>query len=353
MAEAAFRNRLAELGAAPVYDTWLGARKGHAVICKNGHACHPTPDAIRAGNGPCNTCAGTNSAAAERNYKVRLAELGAAPAWTAWIGAAKPHKVMCPQGHECSPIPSGVMGGKGLCRTCARLDPLVAEVAFRRRLDELGVVAEWATWRGNHAKYQATCAAGHECWPRPDHLRRGDGPCRACGKCDPVEAEAQTRRRLEASGFTPAWEQWVGAGRPHKVACPAGHEFPMYPSALARRGCTCPHCAGTTPEAIESVFRDAVVRQGATPAWGSWLGSSQGHRVICKNGHVVYPRPNGVGQGRGVCRFCKGRAWDVFYVVVNDVKRELKFGITSGDPRGRLAVHRNRGFSHVALIAAT
>lgn len=120
MAEDAFRTRLAELGATPVYERWLGARKAHAVACKNGHTCSPTPDAIRRGNGPCSVCAGNNSAAAEVAYRLRLAELGATPGWTAWSGSNKPHKVICRLGHECSPRPGGVMQGRGLCRACAR-----------------------------------------------------------------------------------------------------------------------------------------------------------------------------------------------------------------------------------------
>jgi len=245
------------------------------------------------------------------------------------------------------------MAGKGVCRICAQIDPATAEAAFRERLEELGITIEWDRWRGARTKYKATCAAGHECWPRPDELKRGGGGCRACAGSDPGYAEALARQRLKALGFTPAWNQWPGVTRPVKAICPAGHECAVYTSALGSRKYECPDCAGTSLAAVQAAFRESVIRQGATPAWDKWLGAVQGHKVICKNGHECWPTPNSIQQGKGVCRFCKGKDWDVFYIVVNEGKREVKFGITSGNPRGRLAVHRNRGYSRVVLVAAS
>ncbi|MFE0651021.1 hypothetical protein ACFVZH_20770 [Streptomyces sp. NPDC059534] len=41
----------------------------------------------------------------------------------------------------------------------------------------------------------------------------------------------------------------------------------------------------------------------------------------------------------------------MFYVVVDDLNEIVKFGITSGDPRPRLAVHARDGFDHVIRLA--
>ena len=174
-----------------------------------------------------------------------------------------------------------------------------------------------------------------------------------CVGQDPVHAEALARERLEALGFAPAWEQWLGVSRPHKAICPAGHECQVYLSGLGRKSYECPDCAGTSLAAIQAAFNEAVIRQGATPAWDQWLGAVKGHKVICKNGHECYPRPNDVQQGKGVCRFCAGKGWDVYYIVVNDEEEIVKFGITSGNPRARLGYHRNRGFLRAVLVTAT
>lgn len=81
-----------------------------------------------------------------------------------------------------------------------------------------------------------------------------------------------------------------------------------------------------------------------------WLGGRIPHRVRCANGHVGSPRPNDVLQGQGICAACVGKAWDVFYVVVDEEADVLKFGITTGDPRPRLKDHRAEGFSEVERL---
>ncbi|BBC30035.1 hypothetical protein SGFS_013290 [Streptomyces graminofaciens] len=47
---------------------------------------------------------------------------------------------------------------------------------------------------------------------------------------------------------------------------------------------------------------------------------------------------------------CAGKAWDVFYVVVDEINDTIKFGITSGDPRPRLGMHARDGFGDVVRL---
>jgi hypothetical protein len=42
--------------------------------------------------------------------------------------------------------------------------------------------------------------------------------------------------------------------------------------------------------------------------------------------------------------------WDVFYVVANRPAARIKFGITSGDPRPRLTVHRRSGYEEILRL---
>jgi len=42
--------------------------------------------------------------------------------------------------------------------------------------------------------------------------------------------------------------------------------------------------------------------------------------------------------------------WDVFYVVATDPLAQIKFGITSGDPRPRLRRHKADGYSQRILV---
>src|SRR3546814_17597786 len=61
--------------------------------------------------------------------------------------------------------------------------------------------------------------------------------------------------------------------------------------------------------------------------------------------------PNKVtSRNRVPCRRCSHRAWDVFYVVQDELNDVIKFGITSGNPKQRLAVHERDGFDQVVRI---
>ncbi|MGJ3558899.1 hypothetical protein ACR6C2_07935 [Streptomyces sp. INA 01156] len=71
-------------------------------------------------------------AAAKAEFLARLAELDATLLEPEWLGARKPHRVRCAQGHECTPRPTDTRRGIGICRTCAGQDTRVAEAAFRR-----------------------------------------------------------------------------------------------------------------------------------------------------------------------------------------------------------------------------
>jgi hypothetical protein len=66
---------------------------------------------------------------------------------------------------------------------------------------------------------------------------------------------------------------------------------------------------------------------------------------MCRNGHLCSPTPNNIQRGQGACAACAGKVWDVFYVVANPTTGHVKFGITSGDPGGRLGVHRGAGYT--------
>ena len=163
-----------------------------------------------------------------------------------------------------------------------------------------------------------------------------------------VAAEAVFRARVVELGGVVVEPSWLGVNRPHRVRCAAGHECNPHPSGLRRRGVgLCRVCAGNDPVAAEAAFRARVVELGGVVVEPSWLGSQVPHRVRCAAGHECNPRPDGVAQGVGICRLCRGMVWDRFYVVVNRSAARLKFGITSGEGRYRFSAHRYAGYSEV------
>jgi hypothetical protein len=54
-------------------------------------------------------------------------------------------------------------------------------------------------------------------------------------------------------------------------------------------------------------------------------------------------------DGGGICAACAGREWDVLYVVTDDLG-VVKFGITSGDARPRLRVHKRDGLDQIVRL---
>ena len=282
---AAFRARLAELGATLLEPEWLGAIQNHHVRCAAGHDCQVRPHDVQRGQGGCRVCAGNDPMTAWAAFRARLDELGAQLLEPEWLGANRRHHVRCAEGHDRWARPHDVQQGEGICRVCTGRDPAAAEAGFRSRLAKLGAIPLYTEWRGADRKHRVRCAAGHDCWPAPGHVQQGKGICLVCVRHDPATAEANFRARLAELGATPRYTEWLGSDRPHRVRCPAGHDCQV--------------------------------------------------------------RPASVGQGRGVCLTCAGKTWDVFYVVAHASEPRVKFGITSGDPRDRLSTHRRAGYISV------
>jgi hypothetical protein len=112
----------------------------------------------------------------------------------------------------------------------------------------------------------------------------------------------------------------------------------------------CRRCAGLSPADAAPAFRARVEELGGTVLEPVWLGANAAHRVRCAAGHETRPYPTSLQQGGGLCRVCAGKAWDRFYVVAG--LELVKLGITSGDPRPRLARHARAGAGEVLRLLA-
>lgn len=355
-AEAAFRDRLDELGATLLEPSWLGANTPHRVRCAAGHDCAPRPASVRKGGGVCVTCAGKDPRVAEAAFRARLAEMGATLLEPTWLGSMVPHRVRCAVGHDWTPRPGNVRKG-ATCRACAGKDPKASEAAFRARLMELGATLLESSWLGGKTPHRVRCAAGHMYTPRPGDLQRGRGACPTCAgrnpqpgvRLNPQQAEAAFLARLADLGATLLEPSWLGNVTPHRVRCSAGHDCTPRPYNVRSGEGICRTCVGKDPRVAEASFRARLAELGATLLEPAWLGANTPHRVRCSAGHDCTPRPSNIRDGDGLCRACAKRAWDALYVVTDDLD-VVKFGITSGDPRPRLRVHRRNGLDQVIRL---
>lgn len=289
------------------------------------------------------------SQAAWDTFRRRVAELGGEVVEPQWLGNRIPHRVLCRQGHRCSPRPGDLLRGQGVCRVCVGHDSQKPQAEFKARLGALGATLLEPQWLGIHKGHRVLCAAGHECTPRPTSVRRGQGICRTCAGKDSQAAWAAFIERVQEVGGTVLEPRWLGSGTPHRVRCIKGHESRPRPDNVQKWG-ICRACAGNDTHMAEAAFRERLASLSAVLLEPHWLGASVPHRVQCALGHTSKPRPHGVLQGSGICRVCAGKAWDIFYVVADDENDVVKFGITSGDPRPRLRRHAYNGLTTVIRL---
>jgi hypothetical protein len=344
-----FRDRVAELGGEVLEPRWLGRQVPHRCRCGRGHECRPTPNNALSW-GICQTCAGNDSDAAWENFRQRIAELGGEVLETAWLGNNVRHRCRCAAGHECMPRPGHVQQGRGICRICAGRDPAISRKLFYDRVAELGGVVLEPEWLGSKVPHLCRCAAGHECRPRPDSIRAGQGMCQVCANRDPAVARENFYRRIAELGGLVLEQRWLGSQVPHLCRCVAGHECMPAPGNVRQGHSMCRTCAGRDSEAAWENFRKQVAGLGGEVLELGWLGTDIPHHCRCPRGHECRPRPNSIRRGQGMCRACTDWEQDVVYVVRNPATCCVKFGITKNDGRARLGDHRGAGFTQVVCL---
>lgn len=298
------------------------------------------------------------AAAAWAAFRHRVAELGGEVLEPSWLGSKSPHRVRCAAGHDATPTPSNVNAGVGLCAPCAGQDADAAAAAFRRRVTELGGILLEPAWLGSRHPHRVRCAGGHDLAVRPRYVRQAPivcPPCRQESRTAPPRprradvAWSAFRARVAELGGTVIEAAWLGSKAPHRVRCAAGHESSPTPETAMKTGKgICRTCAGQDSAEAWQAFRRRVAELGGAVIEPAWLGNATPHRVRCPEGHAAAPLPNNVLRGKGLCRRCVGATWDAFYVVTGP--ETVKFGITSGDPRPRLATHRTDGLPSVVRL---
>jgi hypothetical protein len=277
-AEQAFQASLSKMSATLLEPAWLGSSKPHRVRCAAGHICTPAPNHVKQGIGICHTCAGLDPAVACANFKAAVASQGGVVLEPTWLGIHKPHRVRCAVGHMCAPRPHRVQQGGGLCRICANHDPATAWSNFKNAIAVLGGVVLEPTWLGAHAPHRVRCVAGHECTPTPTQVRSGKGICRICAKKDPAVAWANFKANVALQGGKVLEPAWLGNNKPHLVLCAAGHHCSPAPANIHSGQGICGACArsGFDPSSPALIYLVTHTRLGAHKIG---IGATNGRRV--------------------------------------------------------------------------
>jgi hypothetical protein len=178
---------------------------------------------------------------------------------------------------------------------------------FRERVAGQGGRVLEVEWLGAVKPHRCLCAAGHECQPRPNDTQRGKGLCPICAGHDSATAWAEFQERVARQGGRVLEMEWLGARTPHRCLCAAGHECQPRPNDVQQGRGICGACAGHDPATAWAEFQERIGRAGGTLLESSWLGSGIPHQCLCAVGHVCKPQPNFVQQGGGICGACAGK----------------------------------------------
>lgn len=246
-------------------------------------------------------------------------------------------------------LPNLVQQGGGICKTCAGLDPVASEAKFREALARLGATLLEPRWLGSIKPHRIRCKAGHLSSPMPVNVNKRRGVCAICAGSYRGKGSEEFFARLRELGVTVIDTEWKGGGAGHKAICANGHVCYPRPNAVRQGKGICLTCAGQNMDEAAVRFIANLGKFGAK-LLEPYRGAGKPHRAVCAEGHECWPWPTSLQQGGAPCRVCSHRDWDAFYVVTDRERGRVKFGITSGDGKIRLRKHLRDGFETVDLL---
>lgn len=175
-----FRDLVAKSGGTVLEPGPLGVNTPHRIRCAQGHEVLATPSYVRIGGGVCVTCSPVSRVRAEQGFRDLVTASGGVVLENAWLGTKTPHRVVCSEGHETTPLPGEARRTGSICRICAGHDSATSWRLFRARVRELGGTVVEIEWLGNKTPHRVICAVGHEGAVRPNNVGQGSGICRTC-----------------------------------------------------------------------------------------------------------------------------------------------------------------------------
>jgi hypothetical protein len=158
-------------------------------------------------------------------------------------------------------------------------------------------------------------------------------------------------KQVCAQGGIVLEDKWLGKGNGHRILCKEGHLSAPRPGDVREGAGICRSCAGKDPKDSRRKFEKRLDALGFKQLDTEWIDSRTPFRVQCPEGHEVSPRPGNVLNGTYPCHVCSKKSrWDVFYIVLTEDRSQFKFGITSDSGKRRLGDHRRAGYPIVRTL---
>lgn len=233
-----FKNQIENLGG-KVIGTYINNSTKVECMCINDHTCFVKPASVQQGQGMCNKCANRSKDEAEKIFINQIEILGGKVIGN-YNGAHKPVNCICKNGHECTPRPSSIRLGRGMCKICAGKCKTKAEKKFVYTIENLGgkVIGKYIN---RNTGVDCVCKNGHECKPHPAGIRQGQGMCKICVKSCPIEAKKIFFQIIENKNIKIV-SDYVNGGVKVNCLCPNNHRLCVYPRNVNAKGISCKIC---------------------------------------------------------------------------------------------------------------
>jgi hypothetical protein len=207
----------------------------------------------------------------------------------------------CKHGHSCAPLPLTIQKGDGMCSICAGRNSKSAAAFFVKRIHELGgrLIAEYIH---SHSPVECICINGHTCTPTPTNVQKGNGICTVCSNTNFNAAKNNFLEIIKQRGGT-VIGQYKGCKVPIEIKCKLGHISYPSPGNISMGRGICFTCSGMNPEASEIKFLEDITKLGGKVI-GQYKDSHSYVECICKNNHQCSITPTYVREGGGMCRQC-------------------------------------------------
>ena len=149
-------------------------------VCVNGHRCHPFPVDVNRNRKICSICTGSDPATVELKLKSKV-EISGGRVIGKYHNTITRIECLCSNGHTYHPVPYNINKGGGVCSVCYPRDPILTEARFYNRVNQLGgrVTGKYTNNRGS---VDLLCRNGHACSPRPTNILAGQGLCQRCNE---------------------------------------------------------------------------------------------------------------------------------------------------------------------------
>jgi very-short-patch-repair endonuclease len=219
----------------------------------------------------------------------------------AYGGSRTPVLCICKHGHECSPRPTGVQQGRGMCFACSGRSSIHAAESFEAAIILQGGRVVGA-FDGSSTPVHCICSVGHSCFPSPTHIQSGTGMCKKCAnRCSEQAAEAFEASIVALGGRLVG--VYTGAEVPVHCVCAFSHDCYPAPHTVQQGHGMCLKCAGLCPIEAAKAFEAAIMSMGGQVI-GTYAGNKTPVHCVCAASHACYPQPNHIQQGQGMCRLC-------------------------------------------------